>query len=173
MMRPLVRPLRIENIITVSEFHHPHITALVHEAKFHGNRYAWTLLGELLSRYIEEERVLYDIIIPIPLSKKRVRRRGYNQVLQIIHNAHAINQSCVQPKLLVRVRDTAPQTTLSRTERHSNIAGAFDVPKPRLLEGKHVLVIDDVLTTGATLRAAEKALMKHAPASISLLALAH
>ena len=92
----------------------------------------------------------FDIIVPVPLHPSRLRERGYNQAQllaeQIIQN-YSISLSINN---LVRIRNTEHQTVLSKKERWTNIDGAFIVKRPARFFGKNILIIDDLLTTGAT-----------------------
>ena len=99
-----------------------------------------------------------DVILPVPLHKKRLRQRGYNQS-QLIGAVLAKKWRVPQEVgNLRRLRWTEPQTTLDANDRVANVRGAFDVREPRRLEGKRVLLVDDVLTTGSTMRACVEAL---------------
>lgn len=156
----------------------PDVQAVIKEAKFHKNARAVQFLSSSLSDYLfsltAEDGVFSPIVlVPIPLSKKRERRRGYNQVLRILKDACGeASHMSLAPTILSRTRDTRPQTTLSRKERLHNMKGAFHVNKP-LDTHTHYLVVDDVVTTGATMREAMSALRKAGATHVSGLALAH
>jgi predicted amidophosphoribosyltransferase len=151
-------------ITTLLPYRVPSIGALIREAKFKNNAQAHALLGKALGEYLsawhEEATALEDrtvVIIPIPLSRARHAERGYNQVERIARAAlPSIPQATIQPELLARVRDTVPQTSLGRAERHINVRGAFTASGIDPLST--YVVLDDVLTTGATLEAATHAL---------------
>ncbi len=163
---------QVESVYVLSTYSDPRIRALIHEAKFHGNTQACLLLGILLSLYMETCGHI-DYILPIPLSKKRMRARGYNQVAEVMCRAILKSDSVVRTDILIRTRDTQPQTELKRAERLVNVRDAFGVAEDTAVTGKHILIIDDVMTTGATLRAAKAALLPHSPASVTCVALAH
>jgi ComF family protein len=146
------------------------VRALIHEAKFRGNADAHALLGGLIRTWREHHPELVDaVFIPVPLSRERLRARGYNQVELVLR------ASDVRPlqNALVRVRHTRPQTELSREERLANVTGAFAASLPETLYGKDIVIVDDVVTTGATLRAVALTVRRHNPRSVTCLALSH
>jgi len=163
----------VQDTIVLSDFRDPRIRALIHEAKFHGNRKAFMLLSTLIDLYLERRKTQYDIIIPIPLSSRRKRTRGYNQVYEILKASSQHDTTNVVPDLLKRTYDTRPQTDLSKAERLTNLRGAFTATNPAALVGKRILLVDDVMTTGATLIEARATLIPYGPKSVTLLALAH
>lgn len=112
-----------------------------------------------------------ECTVPIPLSAQRLRERGYNQALLL---ARALAAPQIQPALLERVRHTQPQAGQHRAERLRNLRGAFSVPPQRqsAIVGRHLLLVDDVITTGATVQAAAHALLQAGAASVRALALA-
>ncbi len=112
-----------------------------------------------------------DLIIPLPLHPKKQRRRGYNQSEALARGVAEVTGIPVLENAVVRVVDTPTQTRLTRHERMDNVADAFSLPNPEALVGKHVLLIDDVLTTGATLSACGQALASAASLRMSVLTL--
>jgi len=138
------------------------IGALIREAKFKSNAHAYDLLAEVLHEYLADylaDRNVYEerttVLVPIPLSKKRYRERGYNQVEEVVKRVDLPSIE-IQPYLLKRTRDTKAQTSLSRQERLRNTTDAF-VSAP--LNPQYLyIVVDDVSTTGATLTDAVRAL---------------
>lgn len=171
-MQKLYTPQTHGDIITLTSFQDSNIRALVHEAKFHANTRAHILLGTLLTHHFNKQKIIYDFIIPIPLSSARFRSRGYNQLHEIIHQA-SLSRNSIAYSALKRTRDTRAQTELPKTERLTNMLDAFIVYEPKYVTRKHIVLFDDVMTTGATLRAAKAALLLHRPASITCIALAH
>lgn len=115
-----------------------------------------------------------DIIVPIPLHYRRLVSRGYNQAGWLATAIGKQTGKQVKHAVLVRARATPSQATLSPRARHLNVAGAFKVPASRKaqISGKTILLVDDVLTTGATLRAATKALQAAGAAQINVIVLA-
>ena len=99
-----------------------------------------------------------DVLLPVPLSCKRLRQRGYNQSEQLARGISDITHLPVVTKALRRKHFLQSQTQLSRQERQENVADMFELRDGSILEGKHVLLVDDVCTTGATLLACMDAL---------------
>lgn len=154
------------------------VRSAIHLLKFHNHARAKTLLSEALTTYLSKSILGEYIIIPIPLSKKRRRQRGYNQVTEIIKSAlPALPTATLEENILIRKYDTTPQATLSRAERLHNLRGAFSIRSQHSalekLTGKHLVLVDDVMTTGATLREAKSALKQICPKQITCIALAH
>lgn len=112
-----------------------------------------------------------DRVLPIPLSRERLSERGYNQSWLL---ARALAADKADPGLLLRIRHTPPQRTLPRSERLSNLMGAFAVDPLRAngLRGQKLLLVDDVMTSGASLHAAARALLQAGAAQVSALVLA-
>ena len=121
--------------------------ALVHSLKFRGELALAPLLGALLVRSIPQNGV--HCVVPVPLSAERLRERGYNQALEIARHVLPRGAARLVPGLCERVRDTPAQMGLSLSERARNVAGAFRCTG--FAEGLRVAVLDDVMTTGATL----------------------
>lgn len=112
-----------------------------------------------------------DALIPMPLSTQRLRERGYNQA-QVL--AHALEAPKVEDAVLLRVRDTPAQRTLSRSERLRNVEGAYlvDPLRQERVRGRRLLLVDDVMTSGASLTAAALALRQAGAATVSAVVLA-
>jgi len=106
-----------------------------------------------------------DLVAPVPLSRERLRSRGYNQAACLAH-PFALNLDLeYQPRVINRIRNTPTQVGLTRTERRENVADAFTGNRT-LAGGKNVLIFDDVATTGATLDACARALSQAGAASV-------
>ena len=122
--------------------------ALVHALKFRGELALAPLLSALLAQRLAGVFAV-DCVVPVPLSAKRLRSRGYNQAAEIARPLAAAARSRLELALCVRPRDTPPQVDLPWAERSRNVRGAFHCT--RSLSGVTVAVVDDVMTTGATL----------------------
>jgi ComF family protein len=145
---------------------------LVHALKYrHQSALAEPMAG-LLALFLIDDPLSVDLIVPVPLSKRRERMRGYNQSALLARGLSRRLGISVQEKALFRRRNTASQArTLSAEERRANVRDAF-AGKPDLLNGRRVLLIDDVATTGATLDACARAALDSGAASVRALTFA-
>ena len=149
----------------------------IHRFKYHA---AWIVAYRLGRWYGLELKGsgLYDdvdVIIPVPLYWLKTMTRGYNQCHYLAHGMAREMGVKVDKYCLYRRRNNPSQTTQSRTERWENVDGIFAVRFPERLRNKHILLVDDVLTTGATLNACAQAILRVAPTcriSIATLAVA-
>ena len=125
---------------------------LMHLFKYRGARELGLQLGRLMGEKIRNGmRFAPDILVPLPLFKKKEKFRGYNQATVLCEGiAETLNIPLVQDAV-IRPDFTETQTRKGRIERWKNIEGRFRVTRPDLLHGKHILLVDDVVTTGATL----------------------
>ncbi len=163
-------------VVALLPFRARSVKALIHEAKYHNNRRALLLLGSVLREYVAElttEESFGEVVaIPIPLAPKRYRERGYNQAEEILRYGIDEAEITLKENCLIRSRETASQTTLSKKERLRNMHDAFLVTKA-LDPRKTYLLCDDVCTTGATLRAGIDALKKAGAQHILPIAIAY
>lgn len=170
-------PRAVDDCMAIASYRDPLVRALITEIKFHNNERAASLLGTLFTSFLNEQVREPTLIVPMPLHASRLRARGYNQVARVVRYAIAHNtRHVLADNILVRSRKTAAQTSLDKTRRAENLAGAFAVRNQSAasrIQGAHLLLVDDVLTTGATMRAAKAVLLKYQPASIICLAFAH
>ncbi|MEO6981284.1 MAG: phosphoribosyltransferase family protein, partial [Mucilaginibacter sp.] len=114
-----------------------------------------------------------DYIIPVPLHKKRFRERGYNQSTRFAEGLADKLGVVVEEDNLVRVKSTETQTHKSRFARFENMQEVFLVMNPERLKGKHVLLVDDVVTTGSTLEACGEQLLKVEGLKLSIATIAY
>ena len=126
---------------------------LIHELKYKDNPEAGVYLGQELGKTIKEAPLFQgiDYLIPVPLHPKREKERGYNQSLMIAQGVSEVTGIPIGGDFLVRSVNTATQTHKSKEERWRNVKDIFELRHADQLIGKYVLLIDDVLTTGATL----------------------
>ncbi len=167
-------PRRTTPGVCLSTYTNPKIKAAVTANKFYNSKKAAFLLSALLEQWLKTVPQTSIVFVPIPLSARRQRKRGYNQVTRIISCIEG--QSLPIANLLKRTKDTTPQTSLSRKERLKNMTNAFTYQPQSLDESvAHIVIIDDVVTTGATMRAAYKTLLPHLPkkCKVTCLAIAH
>jgi ComF family protein len=123
------------------------LASAIHHAKYGDHADVAHKLGRLLREALAELRSEVDLVVPVPLHRKRLAKRGYNQAAEM---AAALGLPVAQ-RTVLRVRDTRSQVGLHRADRQANVREAFVVTRPRRLEGRRVLVVDDVVTTGATI----------------------
>ncbi|MCI2228790.1 ComF family protein [Polaribacter sp. MSW13] len=148
---------------------------LIHDLKYKGNQEIGEFFGNWWGSILKENNEFYDVdfIIPVPLHPKKLKKRGYNQVTKF---GKKISQHLNIPfnhNTLTRVSTSKTQTFKSRFERFSNIDTKFFLKDNTFFKGKHVLLIDDVITTGATLEACIRELQKTQEIKISILTMAY
>lgn len=141
---------------------------LIHRYKFAGKTRLAGALGPLLCAALHRagEMEGIDFVIPVPLHRRRLFRRGYNQSWLLAAEVGKTFGVPVAADLLARARFTEPQFSLSRAARRTNIKNAFTAPSPERLAGKALLLVDDIMTTGATLGEAARTLKKGGAARV-------
>ena len=151
------------------------IQGLIHQLKYRGKRSIGHRLGGMLGALIASDGGSgdLDMIVPVPLHPSREKERGYNQSALVAHAMGARLGVRVRADLMARTRRTATQTKLNVEERAKNVAGAFEVRNPGSMRGQEILLVDDVLTTGATVNACTEALLNAGARRVCLAALAH
>lgn len=102
-----------------------------------------------------------DVIVPIPLSKQRKRMRGYNQSERIALGISKVTGIPIDTSTLARCIDNPSQTRISSSERHDNVKNIFAVKDSTSLQGRHILIVDDIITTGSTISSAIETLLNH------------
>lgn len=147
---------------------------LLHQLKYKGNREVGRKMGILLGNDLIQTISYQDIdaIIPVPLHPKKEKKRGFNQSVEI---CKGLSESMNRPLImgnLVREVYTTSQTRKGRFERWENVSGIFNVKNGNSLTGKHLLLVDDVVTTGATLEACCEPLLKIPGVRVSIATIA-
>ncbi len=155
------------------------VKELIYALKFKGAYHASRALSMLIERQLREDggerdwrRLIdCDIILAVPLSKDGIRKRGYNQCLEVLRSLSVIDRQKLFPLAIRKIRHTPPQAMLSYKERLRNLKGAFWVKK-EIVAGKRVLLFDDVITTGATIRELSRTIIKLGAQDIGIMAIA-
>jgi ComF family protein len=138
----------------------------VHRFKYREAVHLARPLGHLVRAACRAAGLVVDLVIPVPLHRAKLLARGYNQAALL--GAHVAVELGVplRTRVLIRTADTRPQAELDRAERLRNVAGAFEVRAPRVVQGRRVALVDDVSTTGSTLSACCAALADAGAASV-------
>lgn len=139
----------------------------VHRLKYGNLRAIAPLLGRLLADYMSSEELSGDALLPVPLHPRRERRRGYNQAKLLAREAGKMLDISVDSRVLLRVGDAPPQArSQSSIDRKANVRDSFSCPNPSQVEGRVLILVDDVCTTGATLDACAIALKEAGAARV-------
>lgn len=139
-----------------SDFSH-----LIHRMKYNEHQNGFPEIGSWLGEMAAKElKTAYpgffegiDLIIPVPLHEKKLQKRGYNQAEFIAHGLAKVLQIPVDTEHIIKQLNNDSQTTKSNGERQNNTNNAYRMVMPESLQGKHILLVDDIITTGATMRA--------------------
>ena len=132
---------------------------IIHALKYKKQFKLGTFLGEILSEGVMNLNWQFDLIVPVPIHPLKKAERGYNQSDYIVKGLSKSLDIPYSTKLLKRTKHTESQTHLSMTERAKNVANAFKVKNPELIKGKSFMLVDDVITTGATTQECGRALV--------------
>lgn len=147
---------------------------IIHELKYKGNQNIGIFLGNWFGEILKKNKEFKDVdyILPVPLHKNKLKKRGYNQVSKFgICLSKHLNIKYI-PEILIRVSSTKTQTFKQRFDRFTNLETKFLLTDLSIFKNKHVLLIDDVITTGATLEACCKELLKTDGLKISIVTMA-
>ncbi len=164
----IVSPPPFERAVTALDYQTPW-DALIQRFKFREQPELASLLAGLLREAVRHEPVP-ELLLPAPLSEARLRERGFNQAWEIARRLGP----CADAGLLLRLRDTPHQLALPLDRRAANVRGAFAVEplRRRQIEGRHIAIVDDVLTTGATAAEMSRTLLQAGARSVHLWVLA-
>jgi len=135
---------------------------LIHNLKYNGKTEVGVRLGNLLGEKLIDSQYYKDVdyVIPVPLHHKKQRERGYNQSLHIANGIAERMKLRVNKDQLIRKRVTETQTKKSRYNRYENMLTVFEINHPEIVKNKHILLVDDVITTGATIEACGNSLLR-------------
>ena len=150
------------------------IQQLVHQLKYKGNTPIGYYLGQLLGNSLLQSKRFdtVDALVPLPLYPDKEKKRGYNQATIICEGIASVMHLPIMTGNIIRQRFTETQTRKNRTERWENVEGSFSVNDPMALKGLHILLVDDVVTTGATLEACGRVMKTAGCARLSIATLA-
>lgn len=135
---------------------------LMHQFKYRGNKDLGSQLGRLMGIALKQSArfMTVDALVPLPLFPSKEKRRGYNQAEVLCEGIAEILPLPVLNDVIIRPQHTETQTKKGRIERWKNLEGRFELVKPHVVQNKHLLLVDDVITTGATLEACGSELLK-------------
>jgi ComF family protein len=151
------------------------IQQVIIQLKYKSNQQAGNFLGKLLGHQIAGSKRFddVDLLIPLPLNDKKLFKRGYNQAAVIVKGITSVWNKPVIENAIERVLFTETQTHKDRVARWETMEGVFTVTHPRLLKNKHILLVDDIITTGATLEACGEAILKVPGTRLSVATIAY
>lgn len=143
------------------------IQSVIHELKYNNNPSIGIFIGELSGYEIKDSSLIHsvDYLLPIPLHPDREKERGYNQSQKIAEGISSITQIPVSTGNLIRIKNNVSQTKKSRFERWENTKDIFSVSDSDQFAGKHIMLIDDIITTGSTLESCAKTILQNCPDS--------
>lgn len=153
--------------------HSPH-SRILFELKYHNHPEVGKTMGRMMAEELKATNFFngIDLIVPIPLSRKKERQRGYNQSDWIAWGISEATGIPTDTTSVVRTKSNLSQTTLDHRQRRENVRDIFAVRHPGNLEGRHILLVDDVITTGATMLSCAEAIARACRVRFSVLSLA-
>ncbi|HKJ43247.1 MAG TPA: phosphoribosyltransferase family protein [Sunxiuqinia sp.] len=167
--------IRIERATALMEFKKgsPY-QKILHQLKYKGMKELGELMGQQLAHEIKNSEFIQpiDLICPVPLHPKKERKRGYNQSFHFAKGLAEILDIPIDSQAVRRRVFTSTQTQKSRFDRWLNVDGIFELTEPEAFNNKHVLLVDDVVTTGATLEACAQSILSSSDSKVSVATLA-
>ena len=153
--------------------HSPH-SRILFERKYHNHPEVGKTMGRMMAEELKATNFFngIDLIVPIPLSRKKERQRGYNQSDWIAWGISEATGIPTDTTSVVRTKSNPSQTTLDHRQRRENVRDIFAVRHPESLEGRHILLVDDVITTGATMLSCAETIARACRVRFSVLSLA-
>ena len=167
--------VQLQNAVALYQFHKGGgVQKLIHELKYTRGKDTGVFLGKQLGYALKESLYFHNIdyILPIPLHPKKEKLRGYNQSKYLAKGIQEILQVKINAHSLIRVEDTDSQTRKKRFSRWENMMNSFALKMPEKLIGTHILLVDDVVTTGATLEACAQKLLEIEGVRVSIATIA-
>ena len=147
---------------------------LLHQIKYNRMPVLAEMMGFMLGSELKKDSKdrQFDLILPVPLHPKKKKKRGYNQSDYFARGLARALKTNWSDGEIKRIKDTETQTHKSRMERIENVSGIFKITDPLKLQGQHILLVDDVITTGATLESCSDAILQEVDCKLSLAAMA-
>ena len=160
--------------VFVGCFYDNTIAKVIHDFKYQDQTHYITILAKIVSHIVKRIDNPIDIIVPVPMHKSKLRKKGYNHAALLAKKASKFLNKACEFDILEKKRDTIRQANLSENERRINLTGAFSIHSEQIhkLKNKNILVVDDVITTGATIEECAKNLKMAGAKSIYALAIA-
>ncbi|MBU2235868.1 ComF family protein [Patescibacteria group bacterium] len=176
MCLPCQNESQLDSLFALTAYQNPLLKNMLHNLKYNFASNITDAFALLLNLFFDEQKTFTVnkncILVPIPLHKKRFAERGFNQSELIGDRISQILQIQTNSGLLARIRNTKSQMTLNKKERLLNMKNSFVCPDPYQIKNKEIILVDDVLTTGATIKEASLALKKAGCRSVSAFVLA-
>jgi ComF family protein len=148
------------------------IQHILHALKYKNEPEVGVMLGRVYGQKLKENNFFFDLIIPVPLHKTRLRKRGYNQSAKFAEGLSETLHMPYSENILFRSLRTATQTNKTKIARWENVSEVFGLSNANLIQGKHILLVDDVVTTGATLESCAALLFKNGCGRVSIASIA-
>jgi ComF family protein len=167
------------NIVAASSYYFfnkgQKVQKLVHRLKYKGQKEIGIRLGELYGNELSKSSIFSsaDLIVPVPLHKSRLRTRGYNQSDFFAKGLSTAMNIPAETQMVTRNKKTETQTRKNRFSRWQNVSEVFSLATKSNIEGKHFLLVDDVITTGSTLAACAEVFLKHKNTKVSIASIAY
>ncbi len=183
-LHALLRPTVVHEawILALFPYKDARVRAIIRSVKFYADTAALPKIGRITAEFLLEtisDKKLFSawdvpLLVPMPASKKRLRERGYNQVERFAESIlESLSDSVTYAPDILKRGERESQVRIKRGARGDNIKGAFFVSRPELVHGKHVILLDDVVESGATIKDARRALLKAGAAEVLGIAIAH
>jgi len=144
---------------------------ILHAIKYQNKKRLAIHMGEIMGELLPKDKT-FDLIIPVPLHPKKLKQRGYNQSLLLAEGIEKSTDIKIENNALQRIKINQSQTVFSKYDRWDNVKAIFKLVRKKNLEGKHILLVDDVLTTGATIESCAAAILSEVNCKISVATLA-
>jgi ComF family protein len=147
----------------------------IHRWKYQGKTHVNSLFGEWMVEGLHRywDSTFFDLLIPVPLHPKRLKERGFNQSLLLVKELSRKTGIPYRKQILKKSRPTIPQVNLNGKEREKGVKGSFQIMDGEEVEGKSILMVDDVYTTGATVNECSKVLLTGGAKRVDVFTLAH